>query len=374
MRPVTDSFLKALSGSHQMVSRARIIAGGLVGVNPGTINPDGSPLGEIPINEGDVQSNLTADINATLNLTTAFDWPESATDDGTPYGQEVFVERGIQFGDGNTEWVGLGYFRINSISQRAPDGLISITGEDRSSNLRDGRALAPVQFGAGASVQAVVEFLVHEVMPTVPVLFDFSAGTTLLAASHILEEDRLKFLQDLVASYGKIMFFDYAGRLQVRSAPDPTKAAIYTVKHGANGTLVNMNRTLSRDGVYNAVVATGEAAGELPPVRGVALDTVPGSPTLFGGPFGQVARFFSSTFMTTETQCVDAARAMLLQATGLPYTVTLDAVPNPALETGDVISVTYDDHRDTETHIVDSITYPLKTDTEMTIETRKQYL
>ena len=367
MRAASASFFATLRGSHRMVSRARIVQPWQVGTDPtGT---------EILIESGDVQSDITADITSTLDLTASFPWPSTAAGLGTPYGQEVFVERGVVYGNNISEYVGLGYFRINDISQDdAPNGLITITAEDRMANIRDAKPLAPVQFAAGVSVKSVIDSVVGEVMPGVPVVYDFDATAELLATSHILEEDRLKFLQDLTSSYGKVMFFDYAGRLQIRDAPDPAKASVYTVNHGAYGVLISMARSRSRNGVYNGVVATGEAAGELPPVRGVALDLEPTSPTYWNGTFGKVPKFFSSTFLSDDAQAYNAARAMLLKATGLPYTVDLGMVPNPALEAGDVVTVTYSDRDNPETHIVDRINYALDPTGQMALGTRKQFV
>lgn len=367
MRPVSDRFLSVVRSSHKRVARATVVKPRQVGVQPVGV--------EIPILSGDVTVDINADVTATLSLETKFEWPKSTTDIGTPYGQEIYVERGIEYGDGGTEWVGLGYFRIDSPEQdEVPSGSIHISASDRMASIKDARPLQPVQFSEAASFQGVFDFVVNEALPGVPVVYDFPAGSTPLGISHIMDNDRLKFLQDLATSYGKIMFFDYAGRLQVKDAPDPTKAAVFTVNAGRYGVMVNMKRALSRDGVYNAVVATGEAAGENPPVRGVAIDDTPGSPTNFFGDFGQVPKFFSSTFMQTNAQCVTAAEAELRKSTGLPYSVSLGLVPNPALEAGDVLTVSYADKAVPETHIADKIVYPLDTSSAMTIETRKQYL
>jgi hypothetical protein len=350
-----------------MVARARIVSPRQVGVTPtGT---------EIPIISGDVTVDINADVNATLRLETEFSWPSSSTSLGTPYGQEIYVERGIEYGDGGTEWVGLGYFRIEDVEQdHVPNGSIHITASDRMASIKDARPLKPTQFGTTASFQAVVDYVLNEALPGVPAVYDFAASTTILGISHIMDQDRLKFLSDLVTAYGKIMYFDYAGRLQIKDAPDPTKAAVYTVNAGRNGVMVSMKRALSRDGVYNAVVATGEAAGENPPVRGVAYDDNPSSPTYFSGDFGPVPKFFSSTFLQTNDQCVTAARAELRKSTGLPYSVSLGTIVNPALEAGDVLSVSYSEKAVAETHIADKIVYPLDARSPMTIETRKQYL
>jgi hypothetical protein len=364
MRPVSDRFLSVVRSSHKMVARARIVEPGQIGVNPiGT---------EIPIVSGNVTMDINADITATLSLETQIEWPLSASSLGTPYGQEIYVERGVEYGDGGTEWVGLGYFRIDSVEQdEVPSGTIHISASDRMAQLTDDRPLAPIQFGAGASAVATIQAVASDSIPGIPVVSDFDG---LFAAAHVLDDDRVKFIRDIASAYGKIAYFDYAGRLQVKNAPDPTKTAVFTVNAGRDGVMVKMKRALTRDGVYNAVVATGEAAGELPPVRGVALDGNPTSPTLFGGKFGRVPRFYSSSFLTTNEQCAVAAQAMLLQVTGLPYSVSLGLIPNPALEAGDVIYVQYAERGLTETHIVDKIVYPLDARSEMTVETRKQYL
>lgn len=367
MRPVTDSFLATIRGSHKAVFRAKVVAPGQTGVSPvGT---------EIPIISGDVTSDSTADINSTLDLVTAFDWPTSATSMGAPYGQEIYVERGVQYGNGTAEYVGLGYFRIDSVEQdRTPNGPLHIGASDRMANVRDGRNTAPYQFGSGAAVGAVIDFVVGEVVPGLVTVYDWDAYSQTLGSDHVVDEDRLKFVNDLVAAYGKVMYFDYAGRLQVKSPPAQNRSTVYTINNGRNGVLVSMKRAISRDGVYNGVVARGESTGTLPPVQGVALDTVPTSPTYWFGAFGKVPRFYSSGFLTTQAQCENAAASMLLTATGLPYTVSLGTVPNPALETFDVITVAYADKSPSETHIVDRITYGLSADGGMAIDTRKQYL
>lgn len=375
MRPVTNSFLQTVRGAHKAVFRARLLSPGLTGTNPGPLTGTGAPVNEVPILDGDVTFDTKADVNATLDLTTAIDWPAHFSNLASPYGNELFVERGVQYGNGTREYVGLGYFRIDSVEQeKTPNGALRISGSDRTANIRDGRATAPVQFGAGSSFAAVLEFVIGEVVPGLVVVYDFPATTTLLVSDHVLSQDRLKFCQELVAAYGKVMYFDYAGRLQVKNNPSSTTAPVWSVNHGRDGVLVSMKRAISRDGVYNGVVASGEAAGELPPVQAAVLDLDPLSPMYWNGPFGKVPRFFSSSFLTTYDQCVTAASSILAAAHGVPYAVTLGTVPNPAIEGWDVLAVDYSDPSDIENHIVDRISYSLSVDGPMGIDTRKQFL
>lgn len=374
MRPVTDSFLNTVRGPHKAVFRARLVWPWVVGVNPATA---GTPLQVI---SGDVTVDVNSDVNGTMDVTLGE--PFEAIN---PYAHEIYLERGVQYANGTTEYVGLGYFRVNSVedvvirSKKFSGVAIRITGEDRMANLRDGRVISPLQFGPSASVASVIDFLITDVMPGVTTIYDStnwpggSAATTTLGSDHFVDQDRLAFIQELVRAYGKICYFDYAGRFVVRDAPSTTGSPIFDINAGANGVLVRAVRSISRDGVYNAVVATGEPVGNSAPVYGIAYDSDPASPTFWGGTFGKVPKFFSSSFLTTDTQCGTAAQSLLNAAHGFPYSVALGLVPNPALEAWDVISVTYSEGY-TEVHIIDTIKYTMSVDDEMSIATRKQYL
>lgn len=366
MRPVSTSFLNAVRGSHRAVFRATVVAPGQTGV---------SPIGvEINILGGSVVFDTNADINATLDLTTDIDWPTLPDSVGSPYGQEVYVERGVAYGNGTTEWVGLGYFRIDTVEQiQAPKGQIRITGSDRMANVVDGRPLQPIQFPVGTSVGAMLDFVIGEVVIGVDTVYDWDAYSELLISDHILDDDRMKFVREILDAYGKVGYFDYAGRFQVKNLPDPNSTPEWDIDTGRSGVLIEMQRAISRDGVYNAVVATGEPVGDIAPVRGVALDLDENSPTYWEGDFGKVPRFFSSSFLVTDGQAGNAARAILLRSTGLPYVVELGVVPNPALEGWDVVRVKFGPH-DIEIHVLDRIEYALSVDGEMICETRKQYL
>ncbi|MBB4689831.1 DUF5047 domain-containing protein [Amycolatopsis jiangsuensis] len=377
MRPVTATFLASVRGSHRMIARARLVAPGQTGTTPtGLAFPGGDPAGLLPISAGDVTTDMTADVQSTLALTTLYPWPGDPFAAGTPYGQEIYVERGIEYGTGTREYVGLGYFRIDSVKQQqAPNGPITIAASDRMAQVKDSRNVSPQTFAAGGSVGACIDTVVQQAVPgAVTDYGDWDAYGTSLASAHVMGDDRLPFLQDLLAAYGRYAFFDYRGVYTVRPVPDvTTQEPVWTIDAGRHGVLVEQQRTISRDAVYNVVVARGEPVGELPPVQGLAYDNNPASPTYVFGSFGIVPTYYSSSFMTTIEQCEGAAAAQLAKATGLPYSVSLGTVPNPALEGWDVVTV--DNGRDNaETHVLDRITYGLTPDSSMGMDTRKQYL
>ena len=375
MRPVSDSFLNTVRGAHKAAFRARIVNPGFTGTDPGPLNADGSPANEIPIASGDVTFDTTADVNGTVDLTTTLAWPLSATSLGNPYGQELYVERGVVYGNGIREFVGLGYFRIDAVEQnQVPKGTLRLSGSDRMSYVRDAKNMQPVVFSAGSSLGAVIDFVVGDAVPGgATTAYDFDAYGTLLESQHVMSEDRVQFLSDLLTSYSKVGYFRYDGVYQVKTPPTNTTTSVFTINSGAFGVLVSMARSINRDGVYNAVIATGEAANDIPPVYGIAIDGDPGSPTYYYGTFGKVSRRFSSSFLTTEKQCQSAAASILSSSTGLPYVVSMGVVPNPALEGWDVVTVKYDEVSRTEAHIIEKISYSLSVDAAMGIDTRKQY-
>lgn len=373
MRNVSTRFLAALRGSHRDVFRARVCT---------TFQTGTSPTGtEIPILSGDVQASAASDIRSTLSLTTEWPWPRRADDDLAPYGHEIYVERGIAYGNGNKEWVGLGYFRINAVSQsEVPEGAIEIDAADRMAGVIDARFLTPRQFPSTWTREQLVHTLVTEVYPDATIQWDDSGAAAATTGRNIVEErDRFKVLKDLITSAGKIGYFNHQGVFVVKTPQPLTGAPVWEVDAGRQGVLVEMSRAITREGIYNVVVASGEATDTTPPVTAIVADIDPTSPTRYGGPFGPVPRFYSSSFITTRDQASIAAASLLRTSLGLPYSIDLSSIANPALEPDDVIAVKYPKNSHvvqslrTEKHIVDSVTIPLDPDNPVQIETRKQY-
>lgn len=365
MRPVSPAFLRAVRGSHRMVARATIVDGHQTGVSPvGTV---------IPIEGGDVTTDASAAIRATLDLSTTADyWPRYPSSLVTPYGPEVFIERGLVLGGGQEVYVSQGYYRLYGVEQdAAPKGAVRLSGRDRMSGLIDERLEAPAQFMTSASVAEVFDALVRGVYPDAEIEFDFDAESTTFPGSHICERERHPFLDAIVRALGKVWHWDYRGVLVVRDAPSPT-APIWDITHGRSGVLVRAGRERTREGVYNAVVVLGEAVGDRPPVRAVARDMTPTSPVRWGGPFGRVPRFMTSQFVTTSGQAANAAAAALTRTRGLPYSVSFESVVNPALETLDPIRVSYSDRERVEVHTIQQLRMPLVPEQAMTGTTRDQ--
>lgn len=373
MRAVSAKFLRTLQGSHKMVARAKVCTTFQTGTTPtGT---------EISIVDGDVRSVANSMVRSTLNLTTAEPWPIYQNDLITPYGNEIYVERGIDFGNGQREWVGLGYFRIDTPEQSdVPDGAITIAAPDRMQGIIDAKFLAPRQFLATTSRGQLATTLITEVYPSAVISWDDAdVRDAPIGRPIIVEQDRAQCLVDLATAVGKIGYWRYDGVFRIETPPDITGPASWTINAGEQGVLVHLSRSLSRAGANNAWVATGEAGDTNVPARGVAVDNNPLSPTYYYGPFGPVPAFFSSPLLLNNSQAITAAMSLLRKSIGLPYQIKLSNIVNSGLEPYDVIQVKYPEagrNRSlrTEVHVVDEAVVPLTLDQAQDVSTRQQLI
>ncbi len=367
MRPVSAQFLSALRGSHKAFTRVRVLTSYQTGI---------APVGGVVLNvvDGAVSQDGNADIRSSAEVVTTGGlnvFPQLPSGTLTPYGNELFIECGIELGNGSVEVVSQGYFRIDSVEQsNAPHGIIRITAYDRMKGIVEARLTEPIAFAAGVTVSSIFLQLIQDVYPSATIEFDdagFASST--LTSTQVAEEDRFGFLSNLVTSNGKIMYWDYRGVLVVKDPPDPT-TSVWTVNAGTQGVLVNSTRALSREGVYNAVVALGESVNSTPPVRAIAVDNNPNSPTFWLGNFGKVPRFFSSSFMTTYDQALNAAQNILRKTLGLPHTVNFTSISNPALEPLDAITINQLDV--VALHVIETLVTPLTVERPLSATTRRQ--
>lgn len=374
MRPVSEQFLASLTGAHTLAVRAHIVSHAGPPVS-------GAALGVV---SGQVTLDGTADIRGGLDMVIKGKWPTAGivaaggASDGSatvahPYGVQIQVARGITYGNGGVEVARLGVFCVQSVEQ---DGLratpeIHVTALDRASLLVEAGVEAAQLFPAATTWGTFVGGLATQVHSQLTYALDFP-GTTPLGRDLLLEEgagnNRWKLIQDSAQALGKVAYFDQDGVLQIRDLPDPG-APVWTVAAGPGGVMVSSARTLTRDGQANGVLALGEAATDTPPARGFAVDTGVSSPTKWGDEFGRRLRVFASPLLTDDAMAAAAAQTVLQRTVGLPYSLDLSAVPNPALEPWDVLAVKHS-ATDVEAHALDRVTVPLSADGAVALSTR----
>lgn len=364
MRPVSDAFLRTVKQSHTVVTRAILTL---------SYQTTESPIGvEVPIIDGNVQLDGSADVRASLDLTIRPDWWPSGPDDLiTPYGNEIFIQRGVEIVGQAPEWVSLGYFRIDTVEQSdAPRGAVRVTAQDRMAGLIEAHLLSPRQFAATATIASVYDSLVKEIYPSATISYDFTSTDT-IDRTIVVESDRFGALKDLTRSLGKVMYWDHQGALQVVSMPDES-VPVFEVAAGSGGVLITHNRAVSRDGIYNATVVQGSAPDDKAPVVAIARDMNPKSRTYWNGRFGKVPREpYVSEWIVRKSQAEATAKALLRQSLGLPYVVDFTLVPNPALEPWDPVAVRYEDGQ-AELHTISTLNVPLVESAAMAATTRDQ--
>src|SRR5690606_31282467 len=222
------------------------------------------------------------------------------------------------------------------------------------------------------SIGEIVQALVGDVYPGATVVFDDDSDQASIGRPLLFEEKRYEALKDIADSLGKVMYWDGEGVLRVEDAPDPDDI-VWHLRAGRGGVLADSRRGVSREGMYNGIVARGEGGDQSDPVTGIAVDTCVHSPTRWSGRFATVPRFSSSPLVTTAEQAQQAAVSLLRRYIGMPYSVSFGVVPNPALRPRQAVRITQRDGN-RETHIVQTCVVPLTEDAAMTGTTREQTL
>lgn len=355
-------YLQTVVGSHLATSRARLLS---------TLQFGTDPTGDtLPLLSGNVRMSSTADVKATATITVPGDYWDVVA----PYGAEVFLERGVGFGDGTAEYVPLGYYRIDNRAQESrPYGPIVLDLSDRIAQMQQCRAVYPWQIPSATTHREVVAALINGVdtgigtygmygpdaedIPVDWTLAGYDPDTTTVGNDVAFDDVAYDFVAKLVGAKGATLRFDENGSLAVVALdPDPDALAVYTIFEGVNGTLVKASRSDNREGVYNMVRAEGSDPA-FPTGYRLARITEATNRLRWNGPFGPAVRYYASPVLKTPDAATEAAETVLAKSTGLPTESSLFTVPNPALRPLDKVNSVVAGVQ--ETHIVDEITIPL---------------
>lgn len=360
MLPASANFFAAVTGSHVRVTRADLwYSGTLI-------------AGDLPVISGDLAMDDDAQVRAQGTLVigdpTGDLVPTGPGDPGAlaVYGSQIHLRSGVVYQpSGAEELVSLGWYTIQATTideryTRDQTGLWvsggavhSLTLADRMTAVADARFIAPEQ-PVAATCLAEIRRLCKGILPFAqwPAITDPS-----VPASLAYQESRLDAVAALGAAAGVRVYVDSNGALAVRKVADPTTDPVALVV-STDREITDQSTGYTRDQVYNAVVARGEQTADRAPLQAVAYDSDPASPTRWDGPFGRKPTFYSSPLLTTLAQCQNTALSLLQGIVrGRDRLVTVQAVPNPALEPGDII--TAKTPRATFTGVLTAIKLPL---------------
>jgi hypothetical protein len=325
---------------------------------------------DLPHTDGQVTVDRGSSVRRTCSVTVpdVSLLPMTPTSQLAVYGARLRIRRGVIYGDGMVESVPLGLFRVDSISGDPAVGPVTIEGSGLEAVVADDKFLQPYTTRGGTAAVTAITGLIQDSIPDA-VVVNMASDATIGTRTWDVQGDRWAAVQECATAIGAEVYADADGQFVIAELPDMLTAPVaWDVDAGATGVLISANRAFSRDGMYNVVVASGENSEDNAPlVTATASDTDPTSPTYVGGPFGRVPKFYSSATLINTSLAQGAANKLLRDVIKPNSTVTLTSLPNPCLEPGDVLRVTYEDGR-RELQQVQSFTISLGLDS-ITIQT-----
>ncbi|MEU1778095.1 DUF5047 domain-containing protein [Streptomyces abikoensis] len=346
MYPVSTRFLAALAESHTVVTEVTLFR------TDGRVETLEHTGGSVTVDRGQAIRRT-----CTVTLADPSLIPQNAADKLATYGARVRLARGVQFSDGTRELVPLGIFRLDTVTGDPDQGPVTLAGKSLECVVTDDKFTTP--YTATGTAAAAITALIQRSVPGASVI-NRATDTPIGPRTWDIQADPWAAVQEVAAAIGAECYVDADGVFVVAELPDLlTTAPAWTVAAGEGGVLISAKRGMTSDKVHNGILARGEnTQTNTAPVSALVVDSDPSSPTYWDGPFGHRPDFYSSSTLTTTAACTAAATLKLRAAKAPTASGDLSALPNPALEPGDVLRVVYTDGT-RELHQVQGLTIPL---------------
>jgi hypothetical protein len=338
MQTVSENFLAAVKGSSEPVFQAFLYK-------------DGNLVAELDVEDGSVTYDSTQNVQASAELIIADRngtiVPSDLGAPFTPFAATINIQAGFKI-DGKIETVSLGWFIIwnmeieESFSTYDKDGeyasirngsLIKLTLRDLTQKIEDYKFLTQTSPKKSFSL-AEIEGLVGTVLP-----FSQPGFATIQIDKKVTYPDsRFDAIKALASLHQAEPFLNPNGELTLRllNPPKSESNTAPALDWGINVT--DYQRSLTRDNTYNIVVARGKDK------KGKSLveyATIEDGPLNWKGAFGPRPVFYDNELITTATElktwAKDKLDSLLRQSS---QTIPLSALPNPAIQLGDYVTVT----------------------------------
>lgn len=295
---------------------------------------------DVPVSDASEEIDWSARVPERVTFTVprrdrSVSWsPNTADHPLAANGQRLHVKLGVGVAGGAVEWFQRGVFLIEE--SIAEGDLVTVSAVGLLELVSEARLIAPFQ-----PTGTLVSTLRGLVEPALTVVASASLTDRSVPTAGVnWDEDRLGAVLELLAAWPATAYVDPAGYLQAVPATQST-TSVLSITDDAGGTVREITGNSTRNGAYNAVVARGTGSDGAQ-IQGVAYDLTGGA-TGYGGPFNPlpVPYFMFSPLLTTIAECNAAAAtalARLKRNAGRRFHVEM--VPNPALQGGDVVTVT----------------------------------
>ena len=294
-------------------------------------------LGAVPVEDGSVSWDASQQVQGTLSLSVPRagaagdeDWRDwDPTDPTHPlacFGQVLHVSMTIGSLISSAWWtVPLGRFLITSV-EPGPS-TVRVTGKSLLQRLEEDRLTEPMAPDPAGSMASELRRLIGSRMGLIidPALRDYPCP------SMTWGESRIDAVYEIARSWPAVVREGGDGILYVSPpTPDPTSRPDLRLSDGDEGTVVGVAASVSRDKIYNRVVARGQSSDEGSPSFQAVADQLSG-PMRVDGPYGVVPRFFSSPLITSTAQAKSTAEAMLADAVRKKIKVPVEHAPDPRI-------------------------------------------
>lgn len=323
---------------------------------------DVTPADGIPLAAGSVTASLNSRVTRTATLTVAPQlYPELVTDLLAPERAELRIFTGIGYSNGSAEVFPVFRGRVADVTQ-APDGNVTIRGDDRAADVIAQRFEFPQSSIAGSSTLAEIRRFISQVLPDAT--FTGEDIDDQPTPDLTWDDDRGRALDELAASLHARWYALGDGSFTTRRLPYADAPAVGRYADGlpdgnGGGLLSEVSRSRSRDGAANSITVISERISDGTTVEATARDMEPASPTFYNGLYGRV----TATLRPQTPLALAAAQALavatLKATTALTDQWSVSMTPDATLEPGDVIDLEWRGARTRQ--VIDSITYPLTT-------------
>lgn len=298
----------------------------------------GRPPVPFRITGGRVSGDAKADVRwrMSLQLVASPDLvPVDASSLLAPGETEVRVFRGTVGPTGEEAYHPLGvYPLLTSRVEETREGLTaSVTGHDRSVLVSGNRWDAPHTVEPGDLGTRIREVLLDR-YPQAVTNFVPTPGLTVngLVLGTSSQNNPWTDLTKMARSGGLELYPDRRGVFVLRPIPDPATAPVeWSLRGGAGGNLLGVNRGLTSERSFSRVVVEAESTGLAAPIRAVAEDTsAPRRRTYF----------FKSSAISTQAQAQAVADAVLRDVQGLYEDVSFTSLVDEHADVGSVGRIT----------------------------------
>lgn len=372
MYAVSDAYKAMVRGSHTIRTKVEVKQGTADWVT-------------IQILEGEVTVNIDSPVARTVRFVVS---PTAVNAFGRRldangwqiYSTFVRISRGVVFDENNVEYVPLGTFMLDNVSRTytAQGQALEVTGSDLYTAVQRNRLLRPQTFPNQSHLDFVKNRIRGALNANYKTIFPNGVQFQVLDPTGELkngtltkpkiERARDEVINNVLKAMGGVGYFNGQNTYVIRYMPQSVKGLVnqteWKATQGENGVVIDLSQSITREGVYNAVVAIGEH--ENPDVKmytGIAVDKAAGSPTHWDGPFGRVPAFYTSKYLTSQDIANSVAKGLLKRAKVVHKRIELTLLPDCSLEPGDKVNILFPGQETVadvwETHCLTAITYPL---------------